>query len=181
MPPPAIKTIKDLLFWQYAKIIAESAGYGKKKYGFIMNRFKKLKIGEIQWSTSIREYIKEREVHDKCIYCGSEEKEKLTKEHILPKSRQGPEEFSNIVFVCKKCNSSKGDKRLYEWFGLKNRNRISRIAEGKYLKLLYELHNSLGTLHMTAPELCPICDLEKKCPIQEKLTVYCLEGLFQKK
>jgi len=26
MPPRAVKTIRDLIFWQYAKIIAESAG-----------------------------------------------------------------------------------------------------------------------------------------------------------
>ena len=179
MPPPAVKTIEDLLFWQYAKIIAESAGFGKKNYGFIMNRFKKLKSGEFHWSTSIREYIKEREVPNKCIYCGSEAK--LTVEHILPRCRQGPDNPSNAVFVCKKCNSSKGDNRLYEWFGLQNRNRIPRIAEGKYLKLLYELHRRLGTLPMKIPELCPKCDLEPKCPVKEKLTVYCLEGLFLKK
>lgn len=36
MPPPAFKTPKDLIFWQYAKIISESAGVGKKKYAFVM-------------------------------------------------------------------------------------------------------------------------------------------------
>jgi hypothetical protein len=70
LPPHAVKTIQDLIFWQYAKIISESAGYGKNQYGFIMDRFKKLVSGEINWSTSIREYIKEREQQDVCIYCG---------------------------------------------------------------------------------------------------------------
>jgi len=32
LPPRAVKTIQDLIFWQYAKIISESAGYGKKGY-----------------------------------------------------------------------------------------------------------------------------------------------------
>jgi len=58
------------MHWQYAKIISESAGYGKKQFGFVMNRFKKLASGEINWSTSIREYVKEREKKDVCIYCG---------------------------------------------------------------------------------------------------------------
>jgi hypothetical protein len=70
MPPPAVKTVKDLLFWQYAKIIAESAHFGKSNYGFIMSKFKELQTGKIQWSTSIREYIKEHEITHQCIFCG---------------------------------------------------------------------------------------------------------------
>jgi hypothetical protein len=57
MPPSAVKTIRDLIYWQYAKIISESAGHGKKNYGFIMSQFKKLQSGDIEWSGSIREYI----------------------------------------------------------------------------------------------------------------------------
>ena len=87
MPPSAVKTIRDLIYWQYAKIISESAGYGKRQYGFVMNRFKSLQSGKISWSTSIREYIKEREKTDVCIYCGS--KSDLTLDHILPRSRGG--------------------------------------------------------------------------------------------
>ena len=75
-----MKTIGDLIFWQYAKIISQSAGYGKKEFGFVMNRFKKLSSGEINWSTSICEYVKEKEKKDECIYCGS--KTDLTLEHI---------------------------------------------------------------------------------------------------
>jgi hypothetical protein len=108
LPPSAVKTIRDLIFWQYAKIISESAGYGKKQFGFVMDRFKKLASGEINWSTSIREYIKEKEKKDICIYC--ENKTDLTLEHIMPRSRGGPDTTDNAVWVCKSCNSSKGDK-----------------------------------------------------------------------
>ena len=178
MPPKAVKTIQDLIFWQYAKIISESAGYGKRQFGFVMNRFKKLSSGEINWSNSIREYVKEREKIDVCIYCGK--KKDLTLEHILPRSRGGPDTTDNAVFVCKSCNSSKGNKRLYEWFGLKDRNKVPRIAEGKYLKLLYLFHEIRGTLGVSdISKLCPKCDLGSKCPEKEKLTVYCLEGIFR--
>ena len=40
MPPPAVKTIKDLIFYQYANIIAKSSGISG--YRFIMDRMKKL-------------------------------------------------------------------------------------------------------------------------------------------
>ena len=179
LPPPVVKTIRDLIFWQYAKIISESAGYGKKQFGFVMNRFKKLSSGEINWSTSIREYVKEKEKKDVCIYCGR--KTELTLEHILPRSRGGPDIADNAVWICKSCNSSKSDKRLYELFEIERRYEVPRIAEGKYLKLLYSLHEKMGTLKLSdVSKLCPKCDLARKCPEKEKLSVYCLEGIFKK-
>lgn len=180
MPPAAVKSIRDLIFWQYAKIISESAGAGKRQYGFVMDRFKKLSSGEISWSTSIREYVKERERTEECIYCGS--KRDLTLDHVLPRSRGGPDSPDNAVWVCKSCNSSKGDRRLYEWYGLERRYELPRIAEGKYLKLLYGLHDDMDTLDVSnVSHLCPRCDLGEKCPVEGKLTVYCLEGLFCKR
>lgn len=182
MPPAAVRSVRDLLFWQYAKIISESAGAGKKQYGFVMDRFKKLVSGEIVWSTSIREYVKEHEKIEECIYCGA--KTNLTLDHILPRSRGGPDAADNAVMVCKTCNSSKGDKRFYEWYTLDRRYELPRIAEGKYLKLLYAFHEQMDTLNVNtkniAMQLCPKCDLTNKCPEKAKLTVYCLEGLLHK-
>jgi hypothetical protein len=179
MPPSAVRSVGDLIFWQYAKIISESACVGKTSYGFIMDRYKKLQCGEINWSTSIREYVKERESPTLCIYCGIEDR--LTLEHILPTSRGGPDIPDNAVWVCGNCNSSKGSKRLYEWYGLSSKDKVPRIAEGKYLKLLYILHTQKGTLDETQVEkLCANCDMEEICPIKQKLTVYCLEGCFNK-
>lgn len=114
-----MKTIRDLIHWQYAKIISESAGAGKRQYGFVMDRFKKLASGEISWSTSIREYVKERERPEECIYCGG--KKDLTVDHILSRSRGGPDSPDNAVWVCRACNCSKSDKRLYEWYELDRR------------------------------------------------------------
>jgi len=110
-PAKAVRTLRDLFYWQYAKLIAESAGYGKtKNYGFIMDRFQQLKNGEIQWSGSIKEYIKGRERPSECIYCGS--KESLSTDHLIPKSRGGPDIGDNAIIACKKCNSSKRDRGI---------------------------------------------------------------------
>lgn len=53
--------------------------------------------------------------------------------------------------------------------------------------MLHELHEELGTLTVRKKELpseiCPKCDLGARCEIekhQSKLTVYCLEGMFEK-
>lgn len=69
MPPPAIKNDRDLIYWQYAKIIADSAGMGKRNWRFVMDRFKKLQQHEIFWN-EIREYVKEHENPGECIFCG---------------------------------------------------------------------------------------------------------------
>jgi hypothetical protein len=181
MPPKAVKTIRDLIYWQYAKIIGESAGFGKKQFAFVMDRYKKLQSGEIEWSTAIREYIKERERPSECLYCGS--KQNISTDHLIPRSKGGPDTADNAVTACKKCNSSKSDKGIYEWFQLDRRYEVPRIAEGKYLKLLYQLHNDAGTLGTEEKEiekLCKKCDLGKLCPKKAKLTVYCLESILHR-
>lgn len=180
MPPKAIKSIRDIIYYQYAKIISESAGYGKKNYGFIMGTWKKLKNGDMHWSSSVRKWLREHENIDICIYCGSQGP--LTTEHILPTSKGGDDTVDNVVRVCKSCNSSKGNKRLYEWKGLDNKDQHHRIAEGKYLKYLYGKHEKNGTLDVDdVQKLCGDCGLQGLCERDntvEKLTVYCLEGCF---
>ena len=57
------------MYWQCAKIIADSAGVGKRQWAFVMDRFKKFQSGEIA-SDSIREYVKEHNDVHRCLYCG---------------------------------------------------------------------------------------------------------------
>lgn len=184
MPPTAVKTIREEIYWQYAKLISKSAGFDIDNRAFQMATFIKLRDETIRWSSAIGEYVKEHERKNVCIYCGSIER--LTLEHILPLSRGGPNIADNAIFVCRKCNSSKGSKRLYEWFGYAKRDEIPRIAEGKYLKLIFDLHDKLGTLdtdRRQLHQLCCRCDMEKLCKRvgkQGKLTVHCLEGIFTK-
>jgi len=99
---------------------------------------------------------------------------------MIPLFRGGPDHPDNAVWVCSRCNLAKGDKRLYEFFGLENRYKIPCIAEGKYLKLLYDELERRGLLNVSKNNLCKKCDLGEKCPVPEELTVYCLEGIFKK-
>ncbi len=74
MPPPYVKTIREEILYEYAKLISRSA-YHSLQRGFITDRFKKLRDGEISISDTIREWeIPER------IRCRTwaEEKEKIT-------------------------------------------------------------------------------------------------------
>lgn len=146
-----------------------------------MSKWKQLCSGQINWSTSVREWLREKDEPTKCIYCGEEQK--LTVEHILPCSCGGEDTPDNVVMVCGSCNSSKGGKRLYEFGGLNNKDKHHRIAEGKYLKNLYHLHERQGTLDHIATEVCPKCNLGPKCQAEnsvKKISVYCIEGCFHK-
>lgn len=43
-----------------------------------------------------------------CVYCGS--KKDLTLDHVVPKSKGGGNEWTNLVTSCFKCNLKKGSK-----------------------------------------------------------------------
>ena len=44
----------------------------------------------------------------RCQYCGS--REKLTVDHVLPKSRGGRDKWENLVAACTPCNNRKGNR-----------------------------------------------------------------------
>jgi len=48
-----------------------------------------------------------------CVYCGTDKE--LHRDHIFPRKRGGQDIFINLVLACQSCNSSKGDKEIYEW------------------------------------------------------------------
>ena len=166
MPDRDVKTVLDLIYYQYAKIIARRA-FGapdgkeakKQSYGFIKDTFRDLKSGAKSWSQITREDWQFVEAEKKCIYCGSEID--LHKEHIVPKSLgirgdcstcdtiQG---IHNQIWACGRCNSMKSAKGLYQFFKAKNPGErkfydvIPPLLEKKYLKTIYNCHKCAGTL-----------------------------------
>ena len=176
--PKKSEYLRDMIYWQYANLIAKSAGM-EKNYPFIIKKLNQLKKGEITWSTTIREYRLEFINPNSCIYCGKEED--LQIEHMIPRSKGGKDHPDNLVRVCSTCNQSKSNKGLYEYFGYHNRAKVPRIAEGKYLKLLYdelEIRGLLMTHQRDIELLCQRCTLQQKCPVLKELNIYCLEGVL---
>jgi len=134
-----------------------------------MNKFKQLKQGNISWN-EIREYVKEREHSNECVFCGANTN--LTLEHLLPRKFNGPDVEKNLVWICKSCNSQKGARRLYEHFAMQAgveaaKYNVPRIAEGKYLKFAYETLKENNLLETTQAQLlsriCPKCDIKPLC------------------
>lgn len=149
MPPSAVKTYEDLICYEYAKLIAAAADM-EGNYGFIMDRTKKLRSGDIEMSDIVREdrYTVEGGF-DECIYCGSESD--LTWDHLIPASEGGPDVISNQVPACQSCNSSKGARDAIEWYRERDTS-IPRIVWGKYLKLKYDTYEAEGRLDEPIPD-----------------------------
>jgi 5-methylcytosine-specific restriction endonuclease McrA len=169
MPDSEVKTVRDIIFYQYAKLIARSSkGFKdgseakKKDYGFIKVKFRQLRDGEISWSDILREDKQFADANKSCIYCGSDEN--LQYEHIVPKSLKIKPHCSecdtiqhihNQINACKNCNSSKGTLGLYKFYQklMPDKNNffdyLPSLVEKKYLKTIYQCHNCANTLDKT--------------------------------
>jgi ribosomal protein L37AE/L43A len=129
MPDRDVSTIQDIIYYQYAKIIARSAfgaSDGKeakaRHYGFVKQTLRDLKSGAKNWSEITREDWQLIESDPQCIYCGAEKD--LTREHIVPRSLRINERcpvcdkiqgIHNQIWACKPCNSAKGSRGLYSF------------------------------------------------------------------
>ncbi|MGD0756810.1 MAG: HNH endonuclease [Bacteroidales bacterium] len=167
--------------YEYAKLISRSA-YGKLERPFITDRFFKLKNETIKISDTIREWEREQLLPRECVFCGS--KEYLSTDHLIPRNRGGDDSSDNLVLACKSCNSSRGDKGVFEWLGLEKKDGLHRIVAGKYLKQLLRIHQEQGTMKVTKYELEKLC---KRCPLPDicsewdkvnSLTCFCLESVL---
>lgn len=164
-PPKYVNTVRKLIYWQYAGLIAKAAGF-EGNYGFVVSRYKKLNSGEMKWSSTIRDRQKEWEKGRVCIYCGAEEN--LTVDHIIPASRAGVdrriknllESPDNCVWACKHCNSSKGDRDIFEWYGKERIDEIPKLVISKFLKLSYRIHEVQGTLNLKDPNMDGVLDIQ---------------------
>lgn len=54
--------------------------------------------------------------NDKCVGCGRTER--LTIDHIIPRSAGGGDDWSNLQTLCHYCNTQKGTKSDREWRSL---------------------------------------------------------------
>jgi hypothetical protein len=164
MPPKYVTTVRQLIYWEYAKLIARAASF-EGNYGFIVSRYKKLASGEMTWSSSVRDHEKELGKGKVCIYCGATAG--LSTDHIIPVSRAGVDPriaalldtADNCVCACRKCNSSKGDKDVFEWYGPERADEIPKLVLSKFLKLAYRIHDTQGTLDLEDPNMDGVLDI----------------------
>lgn len=154
MPDREVRTLRDLIWYQYAKVIAKRAlgpEAKKKHYGFVKQTLRDLQSGRKQWSDISREDWQLVESERECIYCGSPSE--ISREHLVPRTLHINDQCAscdviqsihNQVWACKSCNSQKGTLGLYAFYSRrlptdrKFYDNIPPLAEKKYLKTVYE-------------------------------------------
>lgn len=69
-----------------------------------LNRYVNLPYKRVSMS---RQNIFKRDAY-RCVYCGT--RDRLTLDHVLPRSRGGRDTWQNLVTACQKCNTYKGNR-----------------------------------------------------------------------
>lgn len=77
-----------------------------KVHKYVNQQYKKVPLN--------RENIFKRDNYE-CVYCGETYRRVLTIDHVVPKSKGGPDSWENLVTACRNCNHEKADLTLEEY------------------------------------------------------------------
>jgi hypothetical protein len=99
--------------------------------------------------------IKRMHKRSVCVFC-RQPTERLTDDHIIPRSKDGTQSLSNSAPACLRCNSSKNKKDLIEWWLWKGRNiiELSDVDHdlfNAYIRLQWQWLESSGLLDTSLP------------------------------
>jgi 5-methylcytosine-specific restriction endonuclease McrA len=72
----------------------------------------------------------------RCAYCGSH-RERLSIDHIIPRSRGGRTSFENCVAACKSCNLKKGGRTPSE-AGMYLRTKAYQPTISEFLRMKFQ-------------------------------------------
>ena len=125
MPKPPT-TIREQIALSYANLVRAHAALerGARKYtrGDHIIRAK-LQRRLIDGTMRMRSLYDDERIKmtapQACYYCGA--MDRLCADHLIPKMRGGPDASDNLIWACRRCNSSKGARDLLEWMTIKNR------------------------------------------------------------
>jgi hypothetical protein len=90
MPDRDVRTLRDLIWYQYAKIIARRAlGPEAKRehYGFVMETLRDLQSARKQWTDISREDWQLVESEKRCVYWASSDRLSRGRETLLPRGQ----------------------------------------------------------------------------------------------
>lgn len=140
-------TLKELIYWSYANLQMADAACGMHKerydrvcYSIRAKAYKSYMTGSWHISDLYRQQIEKlQKSNHSCAYCGKvfTTPKEATVDHIFPRIKGGTNEMENIVFACKTCNSSKGDRDMFGWYIEHFGEFPSIYLTANYLKKVY--------------------------------------------
>jgi hypothetical protein len=157
-----------------------TAGYDVYVRPVIIRLLKYIKY-QVRKLRANRARIYKRDNHE-CVYCGS--KKDLTLDHVMPKSRGGGNEWTNLVTSCFKCNLRKGNRTPDEAkMFLKQKPYVPTLINNKELPL--ERQDIWGTIYEHKEEIkkkiIPIKVVSEKVAVIDDVEVYGKSFLVEEK
>lgn len=151
----------EYLFWCYASLqmlmVALKRGlteYDRSCYAIREKYFKGYKEGRFYPSSLVNNTLARFSDLSRCGYCGAQAPASgLTRDHVLPLSKGGYDSSDNIFMVCSRCNSSKRDSDLMNWYFSTFVQPPPIYLWATYLKLVYRFSVDHGLLDKTSAEL----------------------------
>ena len=120
MATPTPKTVREQIAWSYANLarahaaLEEGATAYQKGHHIIRN---KLYHGLLSGKLAMRSLYDDERLKmttpQACSYCGAAEG--LTVDHLIPRIRGGPDDAENLIWACRRCNSSKQGRDMLVW------------------------------------------------------------------
>ncbi|MCF7989355.1 MAG: HNH endonuclease [Thiohalocapsa sp.] len=131
--------MKELLYWSYAclamahsAVSKEQERYAQVNYIIRAKLYKGLMDGTMDVGSIFQDEKVKISQGDICSYCGGAGP--LALDHVIPRFSGGQDRGDNLIYACRKCNSSKGKKDLMEWMQ-QNKRFPSLMVLRRYLKL----------------------------------------------
>jgi hypothetical protein len=161
MPNPPADTLGRLLHWSYANLAMAHAAvnqdvtkYNRVHFMIRAKLYKGLNTGSMQMGSLMDDERLKMVLPNACAYCGMAEK--LTLDHMISSHSGGIESADNAVWVCRSCNSSKGAKDFFIWWGNRNAAFPPLLLVRRYLKLCHKLAEERGLLECSVDKLTNI-------------------------
>ncbi|OQW96425.1 MAG: hypothetical protein BWK77_04760 [Verrucomicrobia bacterium A1] len=158
MPSREVLTLLDLVYYQYAKIVAQEEltrpGFEiarRTQYGMAKDIYHDLKAGRKLWGDVTRGNGAQGAEEVRCAFCGR--RENVEPRHLVPRSLHINERCGqcerllsqgNLVPTCADCAARRGTMGLYAFYRdlfpeeSKFYYRIPRSVEKKYLRIIYD-------------------------------------------
>jgi hypothetical protein len=158
MPDRDVLTLLDLVYYQYAKILAQEEltrpGFEvarRTQYGMAKDIFRDLKAGRKLWGAVTSGNGSQESAEARCVFCGSGEGVEPrplvpTNLHINERCAACERLLSkgNLVPTCARCAEKRGKRGLYAFYRnlfpeeSKFYYRIPRPVEKKYLRIIHD-------------------------------------------
>lgn len=168
---PTYRNFGEYLFYSYANLQmlcyalgAKMPKYDRLCYMIRAKAFKAYKEGRWNIHDLMQFNVAKIRENDFCWYCGRHmSPDKLTIDHVFPRSKGGGNDMDNIIMVCKNCNSSKSNMDLFQWYATVRHEWPPLNVLIHYLKNIYLYSEENGLL-----EKCDIELDEMELPFNRK-------------